>query len=124
MAVIVDEITTTVTSLAWSLLDSATTAQTLVMNRGYIADSSSLVTFTLPTTATPGDVVAVVNRGSGGWIIAQNASQSIRVIGVTTTTGTGGSLASTNRGDVVYLVCETADVGFKALWVMGNLTYV
>lgn len=124
MTTIIDEKGAINTTLVWNLLANTTTTQQLVNNRGYIGDSNSRITFTLPTTAKVGEVIAVINRGSGGWKIAQNAGQTIRVSGVTTTTGTNGYLESTNQGDTIYLVCETQDTGFKALFIIGNITYV
>ena len=52
-------------------------------NRGYVANSATTVTITLPTSATlsVGDIIAVSGAGTGGWKIAQNAGQKIRVRG-------------------------------------------
>lgn len=57
---------------------TATTAQA-APNSGYLADSASPVTITLPPDASLaiGDRVAVTGRGTGGWTIAQNAGQTI-----------------------------------------------
>jgi photosystem II stability/assembly factor-like uncharacterized protein len=48
-------------------------------NNGYIVDSTTLLTLTLPPSSslTIGDTVRVNGMGSGGWKVAQNASQSI-----------------------------------------------
>lgn len=53
----------------------------MVGNNGYIANDSSLITLTLPASATlnVGDTVRVSAIGTGGWKIAQNDSQSICV---------------------------------------------
>jgi hypothetical protein len=48
-------------------------------NTGYVADSSSQVTITLPTDAAVGDVIQVSGAAGGGWKIAQNADQQIYV---------------------------------------------
>jgi len=56
-------------------------------NRGYVADNaSSLVTILLPTSASLaiGDVIRVSGAGAGGWKIAQQAGQSIRVGNIAT----------------------------------------
>ncbi len=124
MATIADEKSVLNTSLVWNLLANTTTTQQMVGNRGYIGDSNSQVVFTLPSIISVGEIVAVMNRGTGGWKIAQNASQSINVISITTSVGVGGYLESTNQGDSIYLVCTTQDTGFKAFFVMGNITYV
>ncbi len=46
-------------------------------NAGYLANSSSLVTVTLPVSPAIGDIVQVTGVGTGGWRIAQNAGQSV-----------------------------------------------
>ena len=101
-----------------------TTSTTMTVNTSYIANSGSLVTLTLPTTCAQGTEFAVAGLGTGGWKIAQNSSQFINFGNVLTTTGTGGSLASTNQFDVVYLVCTVANTQFSVLGSVGNLTYV
>jgi hypothetical protein len=101
-----------------------TTSTTMVVNTSYLANSGSLVTLTLPTTAAQGTEFAVAGVGAGGWKIAQAAGQQINFGNVTTTSGTGGSLASSNQFDVVYLVCTTANTQFSVLTSVGNITYV
>ncbi len=46
-------------------------------NTGYIVTNASQVIVTLPSALAIGDIVAVASPGSGGWKVAQNASQSI-----------------------------------------------
>ncbi len=53
------------------------TAIQAVIDTGYLVTNSQLVTVTLPTSATPGDIVRVSGAGAGGWRVAQNAGQSI-----------------------------------------------
>jgi hypothetical protein len=42
----------------------------MASNIGYIANSGSLLTLTLPSTSTVGDTIRVTGKGSGGWTIA------------------------------------------------------
>jgi hypothetical protein len=63
------------TGIKWQAV--ATPSQQAQPNNGYIANSASLVTITLPASPAVGDVVRVSGAGSGGWKIAQNADQSI-----------------------------------------------
>lgn len=93
--------------LTWN--EETGTSATMSVNNAYIANNASLVTLTLPTTAAVGDIVRVVGKGAGGWKIAQNASEIIHYSSVDTTTGTGGSLDSTNQYDSVELVCTVAN---------------
>jgi hypothetical protein len=100
------------------------TSVALTVNRGFIMNNAALVTGTLPATAAVGDVIEIVGEGAGGWLIAQNASQEIRFGDVVTTNGVGGSLASTNAGDCISLVCITANTTFRVKNSVGNITYV
>jgi hypothetical protein len=100
------------------------TTQAASVNAGYIANNAALVTITIPTTAAVGDVVRVTGKGAGGWLIAQNASQIIHFLGTDTTTGTGGSLASTGTYDGVEIVCVVANTEWVVISSMGNITIV
>lgn len=101
------------------------TSQSAAVNYGYITNNAGLVTVTLPSTAAVGDVVEVQGLGAGGWKVAQNASQLIRgANGVVTTTGTGGSLASTNQYDFVKLRCIVANTTWAIQSIIGNATVV
>lgn len=51
-------------------------------NTGYLANSSTPVVITLPTSPAVGDWVKVTGVGAGGWAIAQNAGQSINARGL------------------------------------------
>lgn len=108
--------------LPWT--DQSTTSVTMTVNNAYVADNASLVTLTLPSTAAFGSVFQIVGKGAGGWKIGQAASQLIHIGNQVTTTGTGGSLASSNQWDSVQLVCVTANTTFVVFSSMGNITYV
>ena len=109
-------------ALTWN--EVTTTAQTASVNNGYITNNASLVTITLPSTASVGDVVRVGGKGAGGWKIAQNASQTIHFGNTDTTTGTGGYLASSNQYDAIELLCITANSDWLVLSSVGNITVV
>ncbi len=100
------------------------TTQAMLESSGYVANNAALVTFTLPMTASFGTEIILTGKGAGGWLIAQNANQSIVVGSSTSTTGVGGSVASSNRKDSIILTCTTADLEWTALSVIGNLTIV
>ncbi len=109
-------------SFTWT--DVTGTTQSMAANSGYISDNSGLVTLTLPPTAALGTVLSVAGNGAGGWLIAQNASQNIKFGNQTTTTGTGGSLASTNRYDQIDLLCTVANTTWVVRSAVGNITVV
>ena len=77
-----------------------------------------------PAAASVGDEIRVASKGAGGWLVAQNASQSIRLGSAVTTVGVGGSLASTALGDCLHLVCTTTNTGWEVLSAVGNITIV
>jgi len=110
--------------LTWN--DTTGTSATIAVNNGYVADNAGLVTFTLPASAVIGDSFIIAGKGSGGWTIAQNANQAIHLGNVVTTTGVGGSIASSNQFDGISCVCITA--GASTIWTttsaVGNLTMV
>lgn len=109
----------TIASIAWSAI---TTSQTGAINNGYITNSGSLVTITLPSTAAVGSIIEVCGLGAGGWKVAQAASVTIKFGSTVTTSGTGGSLASVNTNDTVRLIVTTANTGWTVLSSVGNLT--
>src|SRR5204862_51885 len=80
----------------------------LVANTAHIiknATPANLTTVTLPATPILGDTIAVDGYTAGGWKIAQNANQLIYFGAYTTTTGIGGSLASTAAKDCARIRC-------------------
>lgn len=94
------------------------------IDNGYIANNAALVTLTLPNTAAVGDTIKIDGSGAGGWLIAQNAGETIHFLGQDTTTGVGGSLASSTRYDCITLRCIIANTDWVVESVVGNLTVV
>jgi|SRR5579859_2855851 hypothetical protein len=99
--------------IGWT--DVTGTSATMNVNSGYIADNAGLVTLTMPATASLGDAINVMGKGSGGWTIAQPAGVTIHVGSSATTTGITGSISSTNQWDSIELVCVTANTTWAAL---------
>lgn len=100
-------------SFTWSTVTGTT--QAMSASNGYVANNASLVTLTLPATASVGDTFIIVGLGAGGYRIAQRASQLIRFGSAVTTTGTGGSLSSTNQYDTIRIVCIVANTTFSVV---------
>lgn len=101
------------------------TTQAVTADNGYVVNNAGLVTLTLPLTAAFGTVVSVVGKGTGGWLIAQNAGQNIQLGSSSATVGVGGSIASTNRFDSIDLICTTANTTWTTLGApQGNITIV
>jgi len=108
--------------VAWT--EVTTTSVAMAADNGYILNNAALVTATMPATSSIGDILSIVGKGAGGFLIAQNAGQTIHFISSDTTTGAGGSLASTVRYDCVDMVCVTADTDFVVRSSCGNITVV
>jgi hypothetical protein len=97
--------------------------QSMTTNNAYFAnDGSTLVTFTLPTSSTVGDEVIVGGISSGGWKLAQNASDEIYFGSAATTSGTGGYLSSNNAYDTVHLKCVVTNTTWIVVGSQGNIT--
>ncbi len=98
--------------LTWLKVISSTP---LVVSKGFWADSASPLSFSLPAAAVAGSEFRVVGIASGGWTITQGAGQQIRYGNTQTTSGAGGSIASTAIGDSIHLVCDTANTHFTVV---------
>lgn len=106
--------------LTWSTVTGAT--QTMVVNNGYVANRSSNIVFSLPTTSAVGDVVAVTGINTAlGWTISYTTNQQI-FFGTSSATVTTGSLSSVNIRDTVFLVCVTANLTWNVFSSIGNIT--
>ncbi len=110
-------------SFAWTVI--AGTTQTAVANNGYIIGNAALTSVLLPAVANPGNIVQIVGRGAGGWVLTQNAGQTVHIGSVASTAGTGGSIASENQYDAISLVCIIANTTWALTsGAQGNLTIV
>jgi len=109
-----------------AIVNQTTTSVTLAAGNYYlINDGSNLITLTLPASPTIGDRYTIIGGSSGGWKIGQVASQFVQLPGgIVTTTGTGGSISSSNRYDAIAIVASPTSHQFVAYWIKGNPTYV
>lgn len=107
--------------VSWAVI---TASQAAAVDSGYVTNSASLVTVTLPSTAAVGKQVSVGGYGTGGWKLAQPASAIIHFSDLNTTTGTGGYLSSNERYDVVTVVCVVANTEWLVVYSIGNITIV
>jgi hypothetical protein len=109
-------------AFTWSEVTGDTAMAVL---NGYIANKAGTATaFTLPATAAVGELLRICGKGATGWTLAQNAGQTIHFGSVDTTTGAGGSLASSDPSDSIELICTTANTDFTILSSIGNITIV
>ncbi|MDP2652191.1 MAG: hypothetical protein Q8O94_03575 [bacterium] len=105
--------------LTWENVTDATKA--MVVNTGYFADHAAAVAFTLPATAALGSIIRVAGI-QGSWSILQNAGQTVYFGTAATTTGVGGSLASSDDEDCVEIVCRVASTDWQVLSSVGNIS--
>lgn len=115
-------ITVSGSGLTWSTISAS---QMLVINSGYfcIAPGGAL-TLLLPAVSNIGDQIEILLDGATSFSVTQGAGQSIRLGNLATTVGVGGSLTTTQQGDTLVLVCQTANLKWNVLSSMGNLTVV
>jgi hypothetical protein len=100
------------------------TTQAASADNGYITNNESLVTVTLPSTCAVGKTIRIIGKGAGGWKLAQNSGQSIRVGTDETTEGTSGYIESGSPYDSIEVVCVTEDTEFTVMQMTGVLGVV
>ena len=106
----------------WNSVPGNTIA--LVSDNGYMLNNAGLTTATLPLLAAAGDVIKVCGSGTGLFLIAQNAGQSIHLGNIASTVGVTGSLASIYQYDSVELLCTVANVAFVVISSIGNFNLI
>lgn len=113
-----------IADLPWTVVTGAT--QALSVDNGYIANAASGgVEFSLPASAAVGSIIRIAGLQAGsGWSITQGADQNIQFGSAASTVGTGGSIASTNDGDTIEMVCAVADDNWVVISAVGNLDVV
>ena len=104
--------------IKWNEITGAGPTQ-MVGDSGYIANAAVLVQLTLPAAADIGTYIAVVGKGTGLYQIQQNAGQQIHFGNLSTTVGIGGSIDSTQRRDVIEMVCTTTNTEWTVLDSVG-----
>lgn len=118
-------LTATGLGLTWNLVSTATTSSTnMVANNGYIFKATNfgaVSTAVLPTTASVGDVIKIVNFSqlfSGQVIITQATGQKIFALNSQTTTGATGTFTAPAAGESMTLLCVVANT----TWLMTDMT--
>jgi len=110
----------TATAFTWNVSTGST--QACAVNNGYFANYNGTLAFTLPSTAAVGDTIQIAQMYAGqGFTVAVNTGETI-YIGNTNTTITTGTLASTDDGDWIELVCRVADTDWQCNVKSGNIT--
>jgi hypothetical protein len=107
--------------ITWNTLTASGTASG---DNGYILNSNSNLTLSLPFTASVGKIVRVSGLGSGGWTISQVAGQKIHFGNIDTTLGLSGSLSSTHTRDAIEMVCCVLNSEYNIVGSIGNINIV
>lgn len=106
--------------LTWNVATGST--QAMSVDNAYFANYNGTLAFTLPSTAAVGDTMEICQMYAGqGFTVAQNSGQTC-YIGNTNTTITTGTLASTDDGDWIEIVCRVANTDFQVNIKSGNIT--
>lgn len=113
-------------TMSWSSVQLMATVNqlannTLTTNSKNIVNGGGVLSLLLPTASIVGDVIKIVGN-LNGWIVTQRAGQTVHFLAANTTTGVGGSLASTLSRNCVELTCVTANTDFVVSNHEGTLT--
>ncbi|MBS3903737.1 MAG: hypothetical protein KGZ39_00240 [Simkania sp.] len=106
--------------MTWNVVSG--TSDSMATNNGYMPTNASSTSLLLPATANVGDIVAICGtNANGGYIITQNAGQSIQMsaTGAVTTVGVTGQLNCLGS-TTICLICITVDTTWHILWATGS----
>lgn len=115
-------ITSTGGGIAWTEI-GVVGPTTMAVNNGYVTNNGSPVQLLLPLISAFGSILRIVGKGAGGWLITQNAGQSIVLEGSSTTVGATGTLGSSASKDTVELLCTTANTVWSVIDGNGNYIF-
>lgn len=101
-----------------------TANQVATINSGYIVNSGSLATVTLPATAAVGSVIEIIGMGAGGWRLGQATGQQVIFGNMSNTSGASGQLNSSHQRDCIRLVNIIADTTWQVVSSLGNIDVI
>jgi len=97
----------------------------MAVNQGYITNKAgTAASMTLPATASVGSQVTVLGLGATGWVIAQNAGQTVHMNATNSTAGAGGSTTNTSRYQSITLICVIANTDWEIVYTSDAVTIV
>jgi len=112
----------TATGGGLGFIEVVTTVVVLTVNTVHLLNAGSLLTATLPTVSSTGDIIKIIGKGSSGWEVDQNASQIIHFGTSDTTTGVTGNLESTEQYDSFEMTCTVTNLEWTVTASLGNIT--
>lgn len=107
-------------------VDVTAATQAMSVNTSYYVDyAGGICTLTLPSAAPFNSFVQIIGgeAASNAFVIAQLASQKIRIVDQTTTTGITGTLTASNKFNSLTLRCNDAagtGLTWSAVVTMGS----
>ena len=102
--------------MTWTNVTGPT--QQAASNTGYMANSASQVSITLPASPTLGDVIQINGVGAGGWKILQNSGQS------TITKNIRGGGSATTTGSIIGAQYDAIELQYIGSNTFSVLNYV
>jgi hypothetical protein len=114
------------------LITPSSDVQTIVVNANtnmavntiYIIDGAVPLDMTLPVNFSTSDRIGIRGANGNGWIIKQNANQSILAGGLTSTVGVGGEVQSTANWNCIDLEVIDDDLQMEATNIEGVINVI
>jgi len=104
--------------LGW--INVTTTPTALTADTGHYISTAGLCTLTLPSSPAADTIIRIVGVGAGGWIVNCGAGETIYYGVLTSTTGVGGSIESSDNRDCLTLKYLGSD-NWQGIDSVGNL---
>ena len=104
-------------TLTW-IVDTTTPINALA-DEAHIANGAGQIIYNLPALCVVGDRFAFLDLGGNGFEIQSQAGQTIRL--GNQISSDGGTVTSTDIGDVIWIVCAVSDTEFLSYSTQGNL---
>ena len=109
------------TGQSTAFYSAITVSQSIVAGNGYICNAPvTIIVLTLPATAVVGDMFEIVGMGAASYSIAQNALQSVKYNGVSSTVGITGTVTPTAYWNRVKVVCTATNTDFLIIDATGT----
>lgn len=104
--------------LTWS--EETSTPLSGAVGHGYIVNNVGLFTIDLPGTFAVGDVIAIVGKGAGLWVIDAPAGDTVNF--GNQSTSAGGTVTATHRYDCLEIIGTIANDTWTVRSSIGNFT--
>lgn len=113
-----DDVTISASGAGTTWTEVLGTTQAALVDNGYIANNAGLVTVTLPSAFSVGDIVRIAGKGAGLYEVAANAGDFINFD--SQVTSAGGSLSSNTQFTSLEVVGITENSTWLVLSSVGN----